>query len=642
MNLTGIKYAPTSKCTQATILIVDDVPENLQLLSTALAQEGYDVRNALNGAMAMMGIATEPPDLVLLDVSMPDMDGFEVCRKLKANADTAAIPVVFISALGEVLDKVKAFEVGGVDYVTKPFQIAEIIARVRHQIELRNLQNKLRKQNQQLEATLRQRDKAEAKVHQLNQMLEHRVRERTQQLRMAYQNLQQEMRKRQQAQARLFQMAMYDPLTGLANRSRLLKSLEQALQTVQCSPQSQAALLLLDCDRFKSINNTLGHGKGDQLLVEIANRITAIIPSNSLTARLGHDEFAILLTDLTSLDDIHPIVNTLQESLAVPILLGDYEVTINARIGIVAADPGYSKAEYWLRDGDLAMSQAKIQQPGDWCLFTPEMRQQALHRLILEAKLRQAIQQNRLQVYYQPIFTLEANPATNSIVGYEALVRWQPSSTSSFISPAEFIPLAEETGLISLLGAWILETACRQIHQWNQSRPPEQALFICVNFSVHQLNHNALIQQIDTLLQQTQIEPHWLKIEITESVLMQVSCAVLETLVQLRDRGVQISIDDFGTGYSSLAYLKQLPVDILKIDRTFVKDIEFEPKALQFLEAIFTLARALELDVVVEGIETEYQAQQLTRLGYSYGQGYWFASPVDNQAAEKLLTGELD
>jgi EAL domain-containing protein (putative c-di-GMP-specific phosphodiesterase class I) len=265
------------------------------------------------------------------------------------------------------------------------------------------------------------------------------------------------------------------------------------------------------------------------------------------------------------------------------------------------------------------------------------MHEQALHRLTLEGKLRQALRQEQLQIFYQPIVALAAMGTEEVIVGYEALVRWQPEGTSDFLSPADFIPLAEESDLISQLGNWVFLTVCEQLTQWHQAHPSASVPFVSVNFSVRHLQDEKFSQQIHAVLQQTQVNPSWLKFEITENLLIGETGPVLRTLEQLRRWGIQISIDDFGTGYSSLSYLKQLPVDMLKIDRAFIKDIEFNHDNLKIVVAIIKLAQALKLEVVAEGIETAWQAQQLNNLGCTYGQGYWFSQPLDSQAVGSLL-----
>ncbi|MBX2864415.1 MAG: EAL domain-containing protein [Leptolyngbyaceae cyanobacterium MAG.088] len=626
---------------KAKILIVDDLPDNLRLLSTTLTQEGFDVRSAINGSLAIMGIESDSPDLILLDIGMPDMDGFEVCDRLKSDAKISDIPIIFISALDDVQDKVKAFELGGVDYITKPFIIAEVLARIYLQLELKDLKHQLKTQNQQLKDTLQQQKQVESQIRQLNQELERRVLERTQQLQTANEKLKQEMQERQQAQAKLLHMATYDPLTGLANRPLLLQHLEETVQKLESLPNLRCLLLRLDCDRIKTISNTLGHDQGDRMLIEIANHITATVPQGSFVAQLGGDEFAIVLTHQEHGNSIDMLVELLHYRLSAPIHLDNLEISINPTIGMVVAKSSAVKAEYLLRDAELAMVQAKQNQRGSRQLFQPAMHQQALQNLELEGQLRQAIEQNQLKVYYQPIVLLRPDTANASIVGYEALARWQPDATSRFIPPGIFIPLAEETGLITQLGDWVFKTACQQLRQWNQQRPPDQVLCLSVNFSIHQLNCEQCFHKICNILQFTQVPPEWIKLEITESVLMKTPQLVLTMLEQLRGQGIQISIDDFGTGYSSLNYLKQLPIDTLKVDRTFIQDMEISSDSLQILKAILNLAQALKLDVIAEGIETATQAQTLADLGCLYGQGYWFSKPLDSQAAGALLESKI-
>lgn len=625
-----IVYSPSK------ILVVDDVPSNLRLLSTALDEAGYDVRNAIDGTMAMMSIAAELPDLILLDVRMPELDGFAVCHQLHSNTVTAEIPIIFMSALDEVPDKLRAFSAGAVDYITKPFQIAEVLVRIKHQLELHRLRQTLKSQNQKLRIILRQYEQAETQIHQIHQDLEQRFLARTEELYNTNKTLQQEVRERRQAQAKLIHLAMHDSLTALPNRTLLLEQLEETILACQFNPDQGAALLMLDCDRFKAINNTLGHLLGDQVLIEIANRIVVAIPDNSFAARLADDMFAILLPSIANSNAILKLVQRLQQRLGESIKLGDHEVTVSINVGIVLVEPSYRQAEHVLRDGSLALIQAK-QRPQGWLAFQPEMHEQALQRLTLEGKLRQALRQEQLQIFYQPIVALAATEAAEAIVGYEALVRWQPEGTSDFLSPADFIPLAEESDLISQLGNWVFLTVCEQLRQWHQNCSSMSVPFVSVNFSVRHLQDEQFSQQIHAVLQQTQVHPSWLKFEITENLLIGDTEPVLKTLEQLRHWGIQISIDDFGTGYSSLSYLKQLPIDTLKIDRAFIKNIESNQDNLKIVEAIIKLAQALKLEVVAEGIETEWQAQQLINLGCTYGQGYWFSQPLDSQAVWSLL-----
>ena len=623
----------------AKILIVDDAPSNLRFLSRELEQAGYVVRNAQDGTVAIMDVATNVPDLILLDIQMPDLDGFAVCRQLHKNTTTADIPIIFMSAFAGVPNKLRAFELGAVDYITKPFQVAEVLVRIEHQLELRHLRQSLKTQNEKLRIILRQYEVSETQIYQINQELERRVSERTKELHDTNHNLQQEMRERRLAQTRLMHLAMYDSLTGLPNRTLLIKSLEDIFEADKSESYQWSALLMLDCDRFKTINDTLGHLCGDRLLIEIANRISALMPDDSVIARLADDKFAILLPLIANAEGDVPtiasLVKRLQTRLTDPINLGEHDVTMAANVGIVLVSSTYRHAEHVLRDASLALLQAK-QKPCGWRLFEQQMHEQALHRLTLEGKLRHALEQQHLQIFYQPIVALES-AAVSSIVGYEALVRWQPEGTSDFLSPADFIPLAEESDLISQLGNWVFRRVCEQLSEWSQLLPTEQMPFVSVNFSVRHLQGDQFTQQIHSVLQQTRVDPEWLKFEITENLLIDDTKTVLETLAQLRRWGIQISIDDFGTGYSSLNYLKQLPVDTLKIDRAFIKDMESDRDNLKIVEAIVHLAQVLKLEVVAEGIETRWQAEQLLELGCTYGQGYFFSQPLDSQTAWALL-----
>src|SRR6476469_1141714 len=326
----------------ADILVIDDIPENLRLLATILVKEGYNVRKALNGSMALTAVQTVPPDLILLDIMMPDMDGYEVCHRLKADPQTAKIPIIFLSALSEGLDKAKAFETGGADYISKPFQVQEVLARVQNQLALRS---------------------AELQNEALKTQLEARVKERTSQLEVANQELQQQVYDRQQLQAELLRMALHDGLTGLPNRALFMERLAQALQQAKpqdaAEPTQQFAVLFLDCDRFKVVNDSLGHLVGDELLVAIARRLEQCLSPNHTLSRLGGDEFAVLLTGIANLQDAIQVAEQILTALAQPFQLTRHEVFINASIGITLYQPEYEQPEHLLRDADTAMYRAK-------------------------------------------------------------------------------------------------------------------------------------------------------------------------------------------------------------------------------------------------------------------------------------------
>ncbi|HEY9805126.1 MAG TPA: EAL domain-containing protein [Candidatus Obscuribacterales bacterium] len=603
----------------ADILVIDDIPENLRLLATILVKEGYNVRKALNGSMALTAVQTVPPDLILLDIMMPDMDGYEVCHRLKADPQTAKIPIIFLSALSEGLDKAKAFETGGADYISKPFQVQEVLARVQNQLALRS---------------------AELQNEALKTQLEARVKERTSQLEVANQELQQQVYERQQLQAELLRMALHDGLTGLPNRALFMERLAQALQQAKpqdaAEPTQQFAVLFLDCDRFKVVNDSLGHLVGDELLVAIARRLEQCLSPNHTLSRLGGDEFAVLLTGIANLQDAIQVAEQILTALAQPFQLTRHEVFINASIGITLYQPEYEQPEHLLRDADTAMYRAKALGRGQYQVFDPMMHTRALQLLHLETDLRRAIQQQEFVVHYQPIVSLH----NHQLIGFEALVRWQHPQ-HGLLSPAVFIPIAEETGLIAQIGDWVLREACQQLCRWQQGSSPNLDLSISVNLSARQVAQLDLVEQIDQILIDTQVNPQALKLEITESVIMENPQFASVMFQELRERQIQLSIDDFGTGYSSLSYLHSFPLNILKIDRSFVQRMTGSAEGVGLVPLIINIAHSLGLTVVAEGIETTQQLAQLKTLNCDLGQGYLFSKPLTAEQATELLVGSL-
>jgi diguanylate cyclase (GGDEF)-like protein len=583
---------------KANILIVDDTPDNLRLLSTRLTERGYQVQSPSDGSMAIAKAQVTPPDLILLDIKMPDMDGYEVCQKLKADPHTREIPIIFISALDEVLDKVRAFQVGGVDYITKPFHFEEVLARVENQLTIRNLQKQLIEQNARLqqevcvsEAAVMHGMAAETEVRQLNALLEQRVRQRTAQLEATNQELQREIAERKKAQEQLLHLALHDTLTGLPNRVLFVERLKQALDRFKQQPEYKFAVLFLDCDRFKVVNDSLGHVVGDQLLIAVARRLASCLRPSDTLARLGGDEYTILLENIKESSDATRIAEQLQQQLTIPFQLNEHEVFINASIGIVADPTDYDQPEHLLRDADTAMYRAKELGKARYQVFDERMHHRALASLQMETDLRRALERQEFVVNYQPIVSL----TSGRIYGFEALVRWYHAERG-FISPVEFIPIAEETGLIVSIGEWVLREACHQMRMWQHQLPRHPPLTISVNLSAKQFWQPNLIEQIDTILQETELDSRSLKLEITESVIIDNDESVTAILQQLRDRQIQLSIDDFGTGYSSLSYLQRFPVDTLKIDRSFVSKIGETGENLEIVRAIVTLAHNLAMN----------------------------------------------
>ncbi|MGB3296173.1 MAG: PAS domain S-box protein [Phormidesmis sp.] len=427
--------------------------------------------------------------------------------------------------------------------------------------------------------------------------------------------------------------ALHDGLTGLPNRLLLLERLNLSLQRVRRSADYQFAVLFLDLDNFKVINDSQGHLVGDELLGVVANLLTAIIRETDVATRIGGDEFVVLLDGLTSIREAENIAERVLEALKSPFQLASQEVFIGTSIGIVVGTAGYDQAEELLRDSDLAMYWAKHRGRGCYAVFDPAMRLKAVQRMTVENELRKALENDEFVLYYQPIIYLK----TRVIQGFEALVRWQHPQRG-LVSPTEFIEIAEETGLIEAIGERVLHKACQQLAIW-QAQFPAQGLKISVNLSVKQLQ-NSLLPKLDTVLATFPIAPGSLVLEITESMLVQNIDVTVQLLEQIKSRNVRISIDDFGTGYSSLSYLHQLPVDSLKIDRAFVSPPGPGDRNRVIAESIIALSDLLAITAIAEGIETAQQLAWLQAFGCESGQGYFFSPPLPvDQATQHLHKG---
>jgi diguanylate cyclase (GGDEF)-like protein len=591
---------------RANILIVDDTPDNLRFLSQTLGDRGYKVRSVIDGQMALTVARAAHPDLILLDIKMPDLDGYEVCRLLKADEQTREIPVIFLSALDEVLDKVKAFGAGGVDYITKPFQLEEVFARIENQEDLLSTKRQLQ---------------------QLNAELEQRVFQRTAQL-------QQEIVERLRTQEQLLHLALHDPLTGLPNRTLLIKRLQEVLGRAQQHPGYLFAVLLLDCDRFKAINSSLGHGVGDQLLVEVSRRLALHVHPGNTISRLGGDEFVILLEEIENLEEATHLAEQLKTELAIAFQLAERNVPLSASIGIVVVTSLYEQPEHILRDADTAMYQAKAKGKDCYQVFAPDMYHRALQALNIETDLRNALANHELAVHYQPIIRL----ADSRIIGAEALVRWQPAK-GGIIPPCDFIPVAEESGLIVPIDRWVMAQACQQLSSWRERGLTQLPSSISVNLSAKHFAQADLVRQIDRILQDTRLDPQSLNLEITESAIIENEAEARRILEQLKERQIKLTLDDFGTGFSSLSYLHQFPIDAIKIDRSFVSERGEAIANAEIVQSVLNLAHSLGIEAIAEGIETAQQLAQLKELGCEYGQGYFFFRPLDGQTAEQIFSG---
>jgi len=441
----------------------------------------------------------------------------------------------------------------------------------------------------------------------------------------------QDISERKAFEEQITHQAFHDALTGLPNRSLFADRLDRALTRAKRRGDAQYAVLMIDLDKFKGINDTLGHMAGDVLLKEVARRLSSCVRSMDTVARLGGDEFAIILEELRAKKEVMAVVERIGTTLGKPLNLCGTTVTVAASIGIVLRTREYASAEDILRDADIAMYRAKEQGRGAM-IFDRRMHQEILDTMSLESELRQALARGELFLHYQPIVSVH----DGHIEGFEALVRWD-HPIRGVVPPARFIPLAEETGLILPLGRFVISEACRQLRDWQRDMPEAAGLSVSVNVSCRQFVKDGLVEHVAAVLAETGLDPSGLKLEITESVLMHDPRHTAQELTRLKALGVKIAIDDFGTGYSSLSYLRQLPIDHLKIDRSFISGGADDGESQEIVRSIISLARSLGLTVVAEGVERADQLERLRRADCDKAQGFMFSRPVDRENAARLI-----
>jgi predicted signal transduction protein with EAL and GGDEF domain len=456
------------------------------------------------------------------------------------------------------------------------------------------------------------------------------------------------------SQEELTHTAYHDSLTQLPNRTFFMDRLKQWVKSAKRQEGYKFAVVLMDVDQFKIVNDSLGHSVGDELIVQISERLSRSIrrvdcdvspghltgpirpPGNDILARYGGDEFAILLDDIRDASDGIRVAERIQQALIPPFSVGGRQLQITVSTGIAVSVSGYSAAQDVLHDADTAMDRAKFLGKARYLMCDPVMHAAAVDRLRLEDDLRHAANRGELLVYYQPIVSLQ----DGHLIGFEALIRWQRPGFG-LVAPGQFISVAEETGLIVPIGAFVLREACRQMHAWHLQFPSDEPLTIAVNFSGKQFIQPDFLEHVLQILLETGLDPKSLGVEFTESVAMQDADRTARILRELKALGVHTSVDDFGTGYSSLSHLRRLPLDILKLDRSFVSEMEDSAENREIVRTIINLAHVLGMHVVAEGVETIEQANELRSLGCKYAQGYFFSKPIDQSGAEALLGSGL-
>lgn len=683
----------------ARLLIVDDNTINSKLLSRLLAKQGYAISLAEGAQGLLERVRRDAVDLVLLDIDMPEISGLDGLRMLREVYSAIELPVIMVTAKDQSEDIVRALELGANDYLTKPIDFSVTLARIQTQLSLKRAEEALRESEERyalaargandglwdwnlradtlylsrrwkamlgyqeneigekpeewfsrIHEVDRERVLGEIRAHQQGAAplfeSEHRMLHKDGSFRwmlsrgVAICDASGKPARMAGSQTDITEGKLSDPLTGLPNRLLLIDRLDRLIEHTRRHKQYLFAVLFIDLDDFKIINDSLGHVVGDQLLIAVTNRLqkclratdtVARIEKPVTMARLGGDEFAILLDDIQDPSDATRVAERILQQFASP-FLSEREIFTSASIGIALSSSGYDAAQGLLRNAGTAANRAKSLGKGRYEMFDAEMRVTVMRRLQLETDLRRSIERGEFENFYQPIVFVDSG----QVVGFEALLRWH-HPTRGLVTPAEFVPVAEETGLICELGEWNLREACRQISIWNADAVSDSPLAVSVNLSAKQFLQPDLVDRIAGFLREFAIPPGILKLEITESTVMKNHATTAEMLIRMRSLGISISLDDFGTGYSSLSYLHRFPVDTLKIDRSFIIGLGKQGDSVEIVRTILSLANHLRLDVVAEGVETAEQLALLRELRCDYAQGYYFAKPLPAQHACALL-----
>ncbi len=691
-------------------LLADDDEMMRILMRSSLEKSGFWVKEVEDGASALKEYKSLLPDVVLLDLMMPGINGFEVCKEIRKLPEALFTPILVITGLSDIKSIERAYEAGATDFITKPVNWDTLGHHVRYLLRSGQIAEQLHKNKEALRKSeeryalaaqgandglwdwdlhtgnlffserwqkilgydygtfgntledwfdhIHKDDLPDVEVALSNHLEgltehfehEHRMRYKDQEYiwvlvrglairdpdgtpyRMAGSLT--DITRRKKTEEQLIHNALYDSLTRLANRTLFSNRLSHALQRLKRNHDSAFAILFLDLDRFKVINDSLGHQTGDEILKTIARRLELCIRPGDTVARLGGDEFVILLEGIQDIHDAERVVERVKARFKEPIQLQHHEVIYtSASIGIVMGSLDYNRPEELLRDADTAMYRAKSKGLGRFEKFDPSMHHHVVSQLQLENDLRRSLDTHDFIIHYQPIVSL----LTGKITALEALVRWNHPK-KGLLQPADFIWLAEETGLIVPLGHWILRTVCQQISQWEEAGMNK--IRVAVNISARQLLFDGFVDSVSQIIKQTNINPGVLELEITESVVMENLQHAKEALQRLSQIGVQLALDDFGTGYSSLSYLHHFPVNKIKIDRSFIHQAGSNAESKDLVNAIINIAKSLSMDLVAEGVETKDQLEWLQNKHCQSAQGFLFSHPLSAVDIEKMLMSE--
>lgn len=697
--------AETGNGTSPVILIADDDAMVRMLAASSLGKSGFKVIAAENGRDALEAFQRYRPDLVLCDVIMPSIDGYDVCRLIRKEPQTGHIPILMLTGLEDNESINRAFAAGATDFATKPINWGLLAHRVRYALRASRAMRELKLSEQRYALAaegandglwdwdidndqiyfsprwksmlgfkdgeigtspgewfnrLHPDDKASvsaavsAHTEGRRDMFETEYRIRTQTgeyqwmvargLAVRDENgmgcrmvgSQTNITKRKEAEYQLRFEALHDGLTKLPNRALFLDRLNHSIQLAKRNASYLFAVIFIDLDRFKVINDSLGHLHGDRLLIEVALRIKSALRDGDTLARLGGDEFTILCEGITDINSVTRLIDRIMNVLGDPIDLQGQQVVTAASMGIAFSSSGYDNPEDILRDADAAMYRAKAVGGSSYVLFDEAMHRQAMEFLTLESELRVAVEKQQFRVYFQPILDLR----NDQVSGFEALLRWN-HPTRGVLLPEAFLSVAEESRLIVNLGRWVLKEACRQLVCWQQSWPQARGWFMSVNIGPVELAAPGLVEFIAETIESTTIDPTCLKLEITENSLIANGPAALKTMKKIKSLGVKLSIDDFGTGYSSFNYLHRFPFDALKIDASFISNFDQDAGRQEIVRTISYLAHNLGLSVVAEGSETEGDFRRLKKLSCEFAQGFSISRPGDAEQMEAFLVSKL-